>query len=140
MNNEFDEFNEFNTAITRAVENAALHGLTFVDRPERWFIAIPPYIQRVMLRHYRRHNMTPSGEIAGSNSVSMFTEFFGMKVVPGYEMKIVVYHPDAAVYHNPNGDQPDRPQLYESPITIDRSVPGRITIVAGNETINLSEP
>lgn len=134
MNNYFDEFN---TAITRAVENAALQGLTMVDLPEKWFIAIPPYIQRVMLRHYQRYNFNLSGKISEENDVSMLTEFYGMKVVPGYEMKIVVYHPDAAINHSVEYYSP---HLYEIEIRIDRSVPGRITIVAGNETINLTEP
>ena len=133
MNNDFDEFN---TAITRAVENAALHALTIVDRPEKWFIAIPLYIQRVMVRHYRRMNMTPAGDMS-SNANTIFTDFMGFKVIPGYEMKIVVFHPEAAINH---GVEFYAPHLYESPITIDRSVPGIVTITAGNNTINLTEP
>lgn len=134
--NTQSDFDEFNTAITRAVENAALHALTIVHKPEKWFIAIPTYIQRVMFQHYRRMYMPPSGNIS-SDANTVFTDFMGFKVVPGYEMKIVVFHPDAAISH---GVDHYAPTLYESPITIDRSVPGIITITAGNETVNLAEP
>ena len=142
--NTQSDFDEFNTAITRVVENAALHALTIVHNPEKWFIAIPFYIQRVMVRHYRRMSMTPSGNIA-TNENTIFTDFMGFKVIPGYKMKIVVFHPDAAINHI---DEKQRQSLgvsipeylYETPITIDRSVPGIITITAGNETVNLAEP
>lgn len=134
------DFDEFNTAITRAVENAALHALTIVDRPECWFIAIPLYIQRVMVRHYRRNNFNHLGEIDASKPNTIFADFMGFKVVPGYEMKIVVYHPDAVLYNDPDAERNGRGALYATPITIDRSVPGRIVITAGNETVNLTEP
>jgi len=134
--NTQSDFDEFNTAITRAVENAALHALTIAHNPEKWFIAIPAYIQRVILRHYRRLQMSPSGNIA-TDANTIFTDFMGFKVVPGYEMKIVVFHPDAAISH---GVEHYAPSLYESPITIDRTVPGIVTITAGNETVNLTEP
>mgnify|MGYP006980546393 FL=1 len=81
-------------------------------------------------------NMTPAGDTS-ANANTIFIDFMGFKVIPGYEMKIVVFHPEAAINH---GVEYYAPHLHELPITIDRSVPGRIVIMAGNETINLTEP
>lgn len=132
------DFDEFNTAITRVVENAALHALTIIDRPEKWFITIPLYIQRIMVRHYRRIYMNPAGNIS-SDGNTIFTDFMGFKVIPGYEMKIVVFHPDAVLPREPDAEQNGRGPLYETPIKIDRSVPGIVTITAFNEAVNLTE-
>lgn len=70
-------FNQVNKAIKEVYERGF--------RPEEILISMPTYFKEVLVEYNRR---------GFSNSITCDYRFFGCKIVPAYENKIVIFHED----------------------------------------------
>lgn len=96
---------EVNQTVTEWVEKVLLSAPFEMQlKPGRCFLAIPNIVQRMILRHFRaQHSSIQIGSFASSSEdhTTVFTTLFGYKVVPGYEMAIVLYaanDPERMIY------------------------------------------
>lgn len=99
------EFSEINKAITELVERFISDApIEYSLQPERFYIAIPVLIQRMMLRHYRRNIGITIISDKKKTTISpdhnaVFASFHGFNVIPSYKMELVIFHPE---FHNFN--------------------------------------
>jgi len=85
---------EVNRAATEWVEYAILKApFEFRLNQDKVLLAIPTTIQKMLLSYFRSRNM--QGLYVSKNDTTIFLNLFGYKVVPGYEMAIVLYFEDA---------------------------------------------
>jgi len=91
---------EVNKTVVEWVEDVLMSAPTEMRlNPDRCFLAIPNIAQRMILRYYRSRrdiSKISSFTVPASYYTSVFSTLFGYKVVPGYEMAIVLYFADAA--------------------------------------------
>ena len=102
-----DEGNEINTALADWVEDQVRRAPWIMQHnPENYFLMLPAVVQRMIMRGFRRYNPGffdhPRNELSRSHW-QVFDRLFGYKVVTGYEMALIIYHYDAALY--PQGSE-----------------------------------
>ena len=88
---------EVNQTVTEWVENVLLAAPVEMQlHPGRCYLAIPNIVQRMILRHFRRQaSSVQIGSFSSDDHNSVFSTLFGYRVVPGYEMAIILYFAEA---------------------------------------------
>jgi len=88
---------EVNQTVTEWVENVLLSApIKMQLHPGRCYLAIPNIVQRMILRHFRRQaSSVQIGSFSSDDHNSVFSTLFGYRVVPGYEMAIILYFAEA---------------------------------------------
>ena len=86
---------EINKTVTEWVESVLMEApIEMQLNSGSCFLAIPNILQRMILRHFRaQHSSTQINSFSApaSDHTTVFTTLFGYKVVPGYEMAIILY-------------------------------------------------
>lgn len=112
---------EVNMAVTEWVENALLSAPVQMRlHPGRCYLAIPNIVQRMILRHFRSQaSSLQIGSFSSDDHNSVFSTLFGYRVVPGYEMAIILYFaqavidPERMIYRVPFSLSSDEEQTFE---------------------------